>query len=84
MRLVGKTWRLGTLVTLEDFIERLQRAKALKDLQSATEELCEHYSIAHIVYHWVNSVGERFGCGTYSSEWVDLHPATLPPFNLAN
>ncbi len=58
---------------MEDFIERLQRAKALKDLQSATEELCEHYSIAHIVYHWVNSVGERFGCGTYSSEWVDRY-----------
>ena len=64
---------MGTLVTLEEFIERLQRARALEDLQSATEELRDHFSIAHIVYHWVNSVGERFGCGTYSSEWVDRY-----------
>ncbi len=61
------------MVTLEDFIEQLQRAKALEDLQSATEELRDHYAVAHIVYHWVNSVGERFGCGTYSSEWVDRY-----------
>jgi len=70
---VGKNWRLGTLVTLEDFIEQLQHARALEDLQNATEELRDHYAIAHIVYHWVNSVGERFGCGTYSSEWVDRY-----------
>ena len=70
---MGKNWRLGTLEILEDFIERLQRAKALDDLQSATEELRDHFEIAHVVYHWVNSVGERFGCGTYSSEWVDRY-----------
>ncbi len=70
---MGKNWRLGTLVTLEDFIEQLQHARALEDLQNATEELRDHYAIAHIVYHWVNSVGERFGCGTYSSEWVDRY-----------
>ncbi len=64
---------MGTLVTLEDFIEQLQHARALEDLQNATEELRDHYAIAHIVYHWVNSVGERFGCGTYSSEWVDRY-----------
>jgi DNA-binding CsgD family transcriptional regulator len=29
--------------------------------------------LAHVVYHWVNSVGERFGAGTYSSEWVDRY-----------
>ena len=61
------------MVTLEDFIEQLQHARALEDLQNATEELRDHYAIAHIVYHWVNSVGERFGCGTYSSEWVDRY-----------
>ncbi|MEE9387298.1 MAG: LuxR family transcriptional regulator [Paracoccaceae bacterium] len=58
---------------LEEFIEHLQRAEALQDLQSATERLREHYKIAHIVYHWVNSAGERFGAGTYSSEWVDRY-----------
>jgi DNA-binding CsgD family transcriptional regulator len=51
----------------------LQCARALEDLQRATEELRDHYAIAHVVYHWVNSVGERFGAGTYSSDWVDRY-----------
>lgn len=64
---------IGKLETLEEFIEQLQRANALEDLQSATERLRDHYKISHIVYHWVNSTGERFGAGTYSSEWVDRY-----------
>ena len=56
--------------TLSQCIDRLQNAKALEDLQATTEILCKDYGIEHVVYHWVNSVGERFGAGTYSSEWV--------------
>ena len=63
-------WRIGKLGKLDGFIEQLQRATALEDLQTATEQLRDHYRVAHVVYHWVNSVGERFGAGTYSSEWV--------------
>jgi DNA-binding CsgD family transcriptional regulator len=51
----------------------MQSAKTLEDLQSATETLRDHYGVTHIVYHWVNSVGERFGAGTYTSEWVDRY-----------
>lgn len=51
----------------------MQSARALEDLQAATEFLREDYGIKHVVYHWVNSVGERFGAGTYSSEWVDRY-----------
>ena len=58
---------------LDGFIERLQHAKTLEDLQESTEQLRDHYGIAHIVYHWVNSAGERFGAGTYSSDWVDRY-----------
>jgi len=58
---------------LEDIIETLQCAEILADLQSATERLRDYYKIAHVVYHWVNSKGERFGAGTYSSEWVDRY-----------
>lgn len=58
---------------LDEFIERLQCANALEDLQAATEQLRDYYGVAHVVYHWVNSVGERFGAGTYSSEWVDRY-----------
>ncbi|WP_107846306.1 helix-turn-helix transcriptional regulator [Litoreibacter ponti] len=53
--------------------EDLTRAKTLEDLQSTTEALREEFGVTHVVYHWVNSVGERFGCGTYSSEWVDRY-----------
>jgi DNA-binding CsgD family transcriptional regulator len=59
--------------SLEELIRQLQQATALEDLQHATESLRDHYSITHIVYHWVNSVGERFGAGTYSQEWVDRY-----------
>lgn len=58
---------------LEEYLERLQQAEDLSDLQGATETLRDHHSISHIVYHWVNSSGERFGAGTYSSEWVDRY-----------
>ncbi|MGR3290307.1 MAG: helix-turn-helix transcriptional regulator [Paracoccaceae bacterium] len=64
---------MGKLEALEGFIEQLQRADKLEHLQSATERLRDHYSISHIVYHWVNSKGERFGAGTYSSDWVDRY-----------
>ncbi len=61
------------MAELDEIIDGLQRARALEDLQRATEELRDHYEIAHVVYHWVNSVGERFGAGTYSSDWVDRY-----------
>ncbi|MBV1867341.1 MAG: LuxR family transcriptional regulator, partial [Marinosulfonomonas sp.] len=51
----------------------MQGAKTLEDLQASTEQLRDHYGIAHIVYHWVNSAGERFGAGTYSADWVDRY-----------
>lgn len=51
----------------------LSRETTLENLQNATEALRQRYSVAHVVYHWVNSVGERFGCGTYTSDWVDRY-----------
>jgi DNA-binding CsgD family transcriptional regulator len=51
----------------------LQRATTLEDLQATTEALQDHYPVTHVVYHWVNSLGERFGAGTYSQEWVDRY-----------
>ncbi len=55
----------------EDFMERLQRADTLEALQRLTIELRDLMNVDHVVYHWVNNVGERYGVGTYSSEWVD-------------
>lgn len=58
---------------IEIVTNRLSQATALEELQHAAENLRDHFQINHVVYHWVNSVGERFGCGTYSSEWVDRY-----------
>lgn len=58
---------------LEDLLSTLQAAGTLEDLQSVTEALRDYYGVAHTVYHWVNSVGERYGAGTYSAEWVDRY-----------
>ncbi|MEM6636633.1 MAG: LuxR family transcriptional regulator [Pseudomonadota bacterium] len=59
--------------TLEREIEQLHKAATLNDLQIITESLRDFYAVDHVVYHWVNSVGERFGAGTYSSAWVDRY-----------
>src|SRR6056297_3551310 len=58
---------------LEALCEFVQKAADVGDLQIATERLRDHYAVAHIVYHWVNSDGERFGAGTYSQDWVDRY-----------
>jgi len=58
---------------LESFLERLQRATTLEHLYRATEELRDHYGVMHVVYHWVSSVGDQYGAGTYSTEWVDRY-----------
>lgn len=58
---------------VEALFEGIQAASTLSDLQKATEKTRDHYRIAHIVYHWVNSAGERFGAGTYPQVWVDRY-----------
>ncbi|MCI2400449.1 LuxR family transcriptional regulator [Aliiroseovarius subalbicans] len=57
--------------TLETILASLQAATTLEALQTTTDTLCSYYNVSHVVYHWVNAVGERFGAGTYSPEWVD-------------
>lgn len=54
-----------------DMQEALNQATTLEELQHAAESIRDEYQVDHVVYHWVNSVGERFGCGTYTSDWVD-------------
>ena len=54
---------------LELILEELEGADGLNALQSASERLQEYYQIDHVVYHWVDSAGEQYGCGSYSVEW---------------
>lgn len=58
---------------MERWLENIQQVENLEGFQQATEKMRDHFGISHVVYHWVNSVGERFGAGTYSSEWVDRY-----------
>ena len=48
----------------------LERAAGLEDLQAVIVDLSEEYYVDHMVYHWVNSQGDQYGCGTYSPDWV--------------
>lgn len=54
---------------LECILESLEQADTLSGLQSATESLRDYLRIDHIAYHWVDSAGDQYGCGTYSTEW---------------
>lgn len=58
---------------LETLLGSLRAATTLEAFQAATESVRDHFGVRHAVYHWVNSAGERFGAGTYSSAWVDRY-----------
>jgi len=57
-------------LTLEKFLEQLQQAAGLDDLQNLILRLRDHYDVLHIVYHWVSADGEQYGCGSYPPKWV--------------
>jgi DNA-binding CsgD family transcriptional regulator len=57
-------------VDVDRNLAALERAAGLEDLQAVIVDLCEAYRINHMVYHWVNSQGDQYGCGTYSPAWV--------------
>lgn len=54
---------------LNTILEALDATSELEGLQHATEQLRDLYGVNHVVYHWVDSAGEQYGCGTYSDEW---------------
>ena len=58
---------------LNAILEELERASDPADLQIIAENIRDHFGIDHIVYHWVSSSGEQYGCGTYSDEWVQRY-----------
>ncbi len=54
---------------LDIFLEKLERADQLEQLQDLIAGLRDHYRVDHAVYHWVSADGQQYGCGTYSQEW---------------
>lgn len=75
-RHVRKGLQLGFLASTgvtDTILEQIEQAEKLPDLQKAVEALRAHYRVDHIVYHWVSSDGQQYGCGTYKDEWVQRY-----------
>lgn len=58
---------------LESFIKDLERAAGLEEIQTLVLALRDHYSVDHVVYHWVSADGEQYGCGSYDPVWVQRY-----------
>lgn len=58
---------------LDTILEALEDASELSGLQTAIENLRDHFKVDHMVYHWVSGAGDQYGCGTYSHEWVQRY-----------
>ncbi len=69
MRPMGKTGQM------EHILEALEQADTLAGLQCATEALRDVLGIDHVAYHWVDSAGDQYGCGTYSIAWQERYMA---------
>jgi DNA-binding CsgD family transcriptional regulator len=64
---------LGTSKILERILSDLEEADTLDRMQRVSEALRDFYKVDHLVYHWVDSKGEQYGCGTYSAEWQEKY-----------
>ncbi len=60
---------------LDQILEALEQTATFEGLQKASEALRDHYGVAHVVYHWVDSAGDQYGCGTYSEAWQQRYLA---------
>lgn len=58
---------------LEGYLGKVELAEGLEDIQKLILALREHYRVDHIVYHWVSTDGEQYGCGTYSPAWAQRY-----------
>jgi len=58
---------------LDQILEALDASSALEELQSVIEALRDIFSVDHMVYHWVDSAGDQYGCGTYSDDWRERY-----------
>ncbi|SIN78930.1 helix-turn-helix transcriptional regulator [Vannielia litorea] len=58
---------------LEHFIEGLQQASTLDDLQTCIFDFRDLYEVEHVVYHSVNASGGQYAALTYDNKWVDRY-----------
>jgi len=58
---------------LEGILQRLEKADGLEGIQSAIVQLKIEFDVEHLVYHWVDSAGDQYGCGTYTDAWRERY-----------
>ncbi len=59
--------------SLEPILEELERADDIDALNEVIFRLRDLFALDHMVYHWVDSAGDQYGCGTYSDAWRDRY-----------
>lgn len=64
---------MGMIPRRERILEALAQAQAPDELQAAIVQFRDHFQIDHLIYHWVSSNGDQYGCGTYSDAWVQRY-----------
>lgn len=64
---------METAVNLDQILEDLDATSALEGLQSVIVALRDAFGVDHMVYHWVDSAGDQYGCGTYSDAWRERY-----------
>lgn len=60
-------------IDLDRILGDLEACAELDQLQGVIERLRDAFGIDHMVYHWVDSAGDQYGCGTYSPDWVQQY-----------
>ncbi|MEX0283171.1 MAG: autoinducer binding domain-containing protein [Paracoccaceae bacterium] len=58
---------------LDRVLEALDATDTLDELDEVIFGLRDAFGVDHLVYHWVDSSGDQYGCGTYSDEWRDRY-----------
>lgn len=61
------------IVNLDRILEDLDATGTLEGIQGIISSLRDAFGVDHMVYHWVDSVGEQYGCGTYDDVWVERY-----------
>ncbi|PUB16374.1 helix-turn-helix transcriptional regulator [Yoonia sediminilitoris] len=58
------------MLELDQFLQALEAADALEQIQGLIVALRDSYEIDHVVYHWISADGEPYGFGTFSAAWA--------------
>lgn len=62
-----------TVLELDTFLQALEQADALDQIQDLIVGLRDTFQVDHVVYHWVSADGEQYGFGTYDPRWAQRY-----------